>query len=308
MNPQADPPRLGRLVAEERRDGRQRAPGDRAKPARRGFTLIELLVVIAIIAILAAMLLPALSSSKLKAQGIQCLSNHRSLVLAWKMYSDDARDELPFSSVIDQSSPEARFAWVQGYMDADPANRSNWDVEKDIKKSGLWPYCGNAAAIWRCPADRARVRPTSGPFAGQSVPRVRSFAMSLWVGGLEGRTDGGFSGPGWRVYAKMSDMTDPGTAQTIVFLDQREDRINWGNCLIDMTGYPDLSKTQFNTDYPASYHHRAGGFSFADGHSELKRWIDARTCPPIGKAQDGIVKSANNPDIRWLQDRATRKK
>ena len=132
--------------------------------------------------------------------------------------------------------------------------------------------------------------------------------MSLWVGGLEGRTDGGFSGPGWRVYAKSTDLIDPGPAQTIVFLDQREDRINWGNCLIDMTGYSDLAKTQFNTDYPASYHHRAGGFSFADGHSEVKRWLDARTYPPIGQAKDGVVRSPNNPDIRWLQDRATRKK
>ena len=91
----------------------------------------------------------------------------------------------------------------------------------------------------------AMLRPAEGPFVGQSVPRVRSFAINLWVGGLDGWTDGGFSGPGWRVYATTSDLVNPGAAQIIVFLDQREDRINWGNCLIDMTGCPDPAKTQF---------------------------------------------------------------
>ena len=284
------------------------APSAGRRGSREGFTLIELLVVIAIIAILASMLLPALSSAKLKAQGIQCMSNHRSLVLAWKMYADDSNENIPFSSVIDQGSSEAKYAWVQGFMNFDSKNRSNWDVEKDIKKSLLWNYCGNSTAIWKCPADRARVTPAEGPFKGTSIPRVRSFSMNFWVGGLEGRGDGGFSGPGWRVYARTTDMVDPGPSQTFVFLDQREDRINWGNCFVDMTGYPDLGKTQFNTDYPGSYHNRAGGFSFADGHSEIHRWLDPRTYPPIGQAKSDVVPSPNNKDIRWMQDRTTRKK
>src|SRR6266498_1445709 len=104
------------------------------------FTLVELLVVIAIIAILAAMLLPALTKGKLKAQGIQCMNNHRQLMLAWRMYTEENRDVLLYSTATPGSN-YAPYSWVQGVLDYDPANRSNWDVNTDIKKSPLWPYC-----------------------------------------------------------------------------------------------------------------------------------------------------------------------
>ena len=278
---------------------------------RAAFTLLELLVVIAIVAILAAMLLPALTKAKTKGQGIVCMNNHRQLLLAWRLYLDDNRDVLLFASA-DSGGRNAPYSWVQGLLDYDPNNRSNWDVEQDIKKSPLWRYCGNSAGIWKCPADRSTVIPANGPFRGQRVPRVRSMAMSIWVGGWEG-TDAGCSGPQWRVYSKFSSMVNPGPTRTWVLMDEPEDRINYGNAFTDMTGYPDNPGSwRFHFDYPAGYHNRACGFSFADGHSEIKKWSDDRTVPPIhmGGAWNSVeyVPSPRNKDIFWMQERSTRKK
>src|SRR5438552_14298529 len=112
-----------------------RGPSYKSKTAR-GFTLIELLVVIAIIAILASMLLPALAKSKTKAQGIKCLANGRQMMLAWRFYVDDNQDKVPQSY-----NPGAPTEWVHGSLDFSGGNRSNWDLEQDIKKSLLWSYC-----------------------------------------------------------------------------------------------------------------------------------------------------------------------
>jgi prepilin-type N-terminal cleavage/methylation domain-containing protein len=272
---------------------------------RFGFTLIELLVVIAIIAILSSLLLPALAKAKQKGQGIFCMNNHSQLTLAWQMYVGDNREDLPYSM------GSTGRVWVNGDMDYNRANRSNWDVEQDIKKGLLWQYCGNSAAIFKCPADTSTINPTTGPFAGKNVPRVRSMSMNYWFGAWDGKHSAPFSAGSWRIYLKSSDLMEPGPSGTILFLDAREDGITSGGFGIDMTGFPDHpEKCGFFQDMPASYHHRAGGFSFADGHSEIKRWQDPRTVPPIKRgAMNSLVfaPSPNNRDIVWMQERSTRK-
>ena len=133
--------------------------------------------------------------------------------------------------------------------------------------------------------------------------------MSYWCGGWDGTDSLTFSGTGWRVYLTLSGMIDPGPTSTFVFLDVREDSIEWGNFGTDMTGWPDKPALLGFVDLPGAYHNRACGFSFADGHSEIKRWLDARTVPPLKKGVllGDTFKSPNNKDVTWLQERATRR-
>ena len=140
--------------------------------------------------------------------------------------------------------------------------------------------------------------------------------MSIWLGGFGGTLQIGLQGvssPPWRLYLKTMDMVAQGASHTLLLWDEREDAMNWGNFFIDMTGYPNQpAMTEFAEDYPGSYHNGAGGLSFADGHAEIKKWRDPRTTPPLqtgsGMIQAGTTPSPINPDIAWLQDRATRLK
>jgi prepilin-type N-terminal cleavage/methylation domain-containing protein len=292
---------------------------ERLRRSLPGFTLIELLVVIAIIAILAGMLLPALIKAKQKAQGIMCMNNLRQLKLAWVQYVHDSNDRVPYSISANPTAPDPAtdpYTWVTGFLNFNPGNPSNWDIGVDIKKSPLWPYCGNSAEIWKCPADHSTVVPSTGQFQGQRVPRVRSMSMSMWFGGYGGAMgapnnggDPGAESPPWRLYLKLSDLLDPGPSSTLLLWDERSDAINSGGFIIDMTGFPGQPQlTQFNWDLPASYHNGAGCLSFADGHTEMKRWLDRRTTPPLRSINwlaSYSIASPKNPDIVWLQERAT---
>lgn len=271
-----------------------------------GFTLIELLVVIAIIAILAGMLLPALSKAKTKAQGIQCLNNHRQLMLAWRIYTEESLDQLPYA-YCETDAVKRKYAWINGVLDYDGNNASNWDVEKDIKQSLLWKYVKNVA-VYKCPSDNSTVNAR-----GVVKTRVRSMSMNNYVGGNGDLAFNNYSQEGWpaniwRVYRKMGDMTAPGPSKTFVLLDEREDSINDAFYVVQMTGYPNQPSQNILVDTPAAYHNNAGGFSFADGHSEIHKWQDARTRPPLvkGKSVQNNISCPNSPDVFWLQEHATR--
>ena len=272
-----------------------------SRTSREAFTLIELLVVIAIIAVLAALLLPALARAKTKAQGIQCLTNHKQLLLAWTMYVQDNADVVPFVK-------HGPYAWMDGWLDFTAA-RDNWDVEYNIKTSLLWSYCGKAVGIFKCPGDTSKVT-----VSGITRPRVRSMSMLCWVGGRgENRplnwssTTFGRTAGEYFIYRKTSEMRDPGPTRTIVFLDEREDSINDGMFVVDMQTYPNSTATI--VDFPASYHGGSGGFSFADGHSELKKWHNPLILerPLAGQSRPYPTPlGGNDKDVQWMQERSTR--
>ena len=267
-----------------------------------GFTLIELLVVIAIIAILAAMLLPALSHAKSQSQTVYCLNNNRELDLAWLMYAHDNSDHLvPNQNQFGPEDGQAAGSWICGFMDwtATTKDNTNTDLLLNPTNAVLAQYFGTQRNIYLCPADNYRSPPQAAAGWGR---RVRSVAMNYNMGpGTAGRPDK--SGGDARLYLRTSDMRKCPPASAFVFADEQGDTLNdaviFIYLLLQDGGWEDL---------PASYHDRACCFAFADGHSEIHKWLNLGTCVPVKYVYyTSAVDPANNAirsdprDIHWME-------
>ena len=294
------------------------------KTGTGGFTLIELAVVVATIAVLVAVLLPALAGTKPNTQAFQCLENQRRLILAWQMYAQDNNDILPpndypYTTAVAQDGIVKNWVFGTMYKILDAINAS---ILVDPRLTCLALYNTNPA-VYKCPADISLL---------QGHQRVRSVSMNSAVGTVwwsdsshnGTKKPGSAVGGGWlpgnyndsqttyRTYGKITQMTKPGPSSTWVIADENPNTINDGSLAVCMDG---SGPEGHIVDFPANYHGNACGLAFADGHAEMHKWVDVFTMliptpnmtialPEVG-SQVSAFMSGSSRDLAWIQPRTS---
>jgi prepilin-type N-terminal cleavage/methylation domain-containing protein len=260
--------------------------GHSATKSCAGFTLIELLVVIAIIAILAAMLLPALSKAKNKAQQIKCVSNLKQLQVGWLLYANDFNDYMLPNAPGNILSPGQ--VWCDSGTEGWGANfdaNTNIDV---YRKALLAPFLGGQIGVYKCPAD------TIPSANGQ---RLRTYSMQSQMGNVySGPITLGYN-PNYRAFIKVSDLTTLPPVNAAVFLEENMCSMNDGYLQVD-SNRPEWP------DVPGSYHLWNCGFSWADGHADMHKWLTSVLKIPVaaGYLQNSVATGVGNVDYRWWHD------
>jgi prepilin-type processing-associated H-X9-DG protein len=251
------------------------------------------MMVLTIITLLAGLIFPSLGKAQARARGVVCRNDLKQLEIAWVLYADDHDQELtPNFSSVNAGKSDLTPSWVAGWLtyDANPDNTNTGNLlGSDFGRLGDLVM---APRVYRCPADKSGAQ-----FGGGWLERVRSYAMNCYVG-----RSGMVPGPEAQVFIRTSDFVDLAPARAWVFIDEHEDSIDDGSFLMSR---PMFDPVPVWHDLPASRHHGAANLAFADGHIELKKWLDPRTRKPVERRKFAYANSPGNADCAWLLERST---